>query len=264
MPWAGPVTPTAPRSPDHRTPTHLHHAPPPAPLATRALRAGIRHARRERSARQPRDAAASRCCRSPSARPGCPCTRRLLAELAVAAGRGGYGPVAGTADAARGRGGLLDQARAADHARTPSSPGRAARRCCSALLLAHRHRRGGAAAELGELRRPGQADRRQRPEFVPAVTGEGGICDPGALDQRSCAAAAAGRRIGAVVVTMPDNPTGQAGQPGRCARAVRGGRAARPDHHLRRDLPRPGARPGGAVPEPGRWSRRSAPWSPPR
>ncbi len=48
-----------------------------------------------------------------------------------------------------------------------------------------------------------------RPHFVAAAPGEGGICDPGALDAAITAAAAAGRRIRSAVVTLPDNPTGR-------------------------------------------------------
>jgi aspartate aminotransferase len=48
---------------------------------------------------------------------------------------------------------------------------------------------------------------------VPAAPGEGGICDPPALSAAITAATAAGRRIGSVVVTLPDNPTGRLPRP---------------------------------------------------
>lgn len=52
-----------------------------------------------------------------------------------------------------------------------------------------------------------------RPHFVPVPPGEGGICDPSALARAVTTARAAGRRIGSVIVTLPDNPTGQPAQP---------------------------------------------------
>jgi aspartate aminotransferase len=52
-----------------------------------------------------------------------------------------------------------------------------------------------------------------RPHFVPAPPGEGGICNPSALARVVTAARAAGRRIGSVIVTLPDNPTGRLAQP---------------------------------------------------
>jgi aspartate aminotransferase len=53
-----------------------------------------------------------------------------------------------------------------------------------------------------------------RPHFVPAPPGEGGVCDPAALAHAVSRARAAGRRIGSVIVTLPDNPTGQLARPG--------------------------------------------------
>jgi aspartate aminotransferase len=52
-----------------------------------------------------------------------------------------------------------------------------------------------------------------RPHFVPTPAGEGGVCDPAALARAVKSARAAGRRIGAVIVTLPDNPTGRLAQP---------------------------------------------------
>src|SRR5882757_4599395 len=48
-----------------------------------------------------------------------------------------------------------------------------------------------------------------RPHFVPVPPGEGGICDAAGLAATVTAAQQAGRRIGAVVLTLPDNPTGR-------------------------------------------------------
>jgi aspartate aminotransferase len=52
-----------------------------------------------------------------------------------------------------------------------------------------------------------------RPHFVPAAPGEGGICDPAALRRAVMRARAGGRQIAAVVVTLPDNPTGRLARP---------------------------------------------------
>jgi len=64
-----------------------------------------------------------------------------------------------------------------------------------------------------------------RPHFVPVPRGEGGICDPSALARAVTTARAAGRRIGSVIVTLPDNPTGSSPSPPPsepCARSRRG------------------------------------------
>jgi aspartate aminotransferase len=53
-----------------------------------------------------------------------------------------------------------------------------------------------------------------RAHFVPVPPGEGGVCDPDGLARAVRAAGRAGRRIGAVVATLPDNPTGQLARPG--------------------------------------------------
>ncbi|HUY50783.1 MAG TPA: pyridoxal phosphate-dependent aminotransferase [Streptosporangiaceae bacterium] len=45
--------------------------------------------------------------------------------------------------------------------------------------------------------------------FVPVPPGEGGVCDAGGLARAVTAAREAGRRIGSVVLTLPDNPTGR-------------------------------------------------------
>ena len=63
------------------------------------------------------------------------------------------------------------------------------------------------------------------PHFVAAVPGEGGICDAAALETAVRASRAAGHPIGAVLVTMPDNPTGRLASPAAvrelCAAAER-------------------------------------------
>ena len=49
--------------------------------------------------------------------------------------------------------------------------------------------------------------------FVPTVPGEGGSCDPAALEAAVRASRRAGQPIGAVLVTLPDNPTGRLASP---------------------------------------------------
>jgi len=56
-----------------------------------------------------------------------------------------------------------------------------------------------------------------RPHFVPVPAGEGGVCDPALLARAVVAARAAGRRIGSVIVTLPDNPTGRLARPATTA-----------------------------------------------
>jgi aspartate aminotransferase len=51
------------------------------------------------------------------------------------------------------------------------------------------------------------------PHFVPVPPGEGGVCDAARLARAVLAAREEGRRIGAVVVTLPDNPTGRLATP---------------------------------------------------
>jgi aspartate aminotransferase len=52
-----------------------------------------------------------------------------------------------------------------------------------------------------------------RLHWVPTAPGQGGIPDPGALAAAARAAASAGQPIRSVIVTLPDNPTGQAASP---------------------------------------------------
>ena len=52
---------------------------------------------------------------------------------------------------------------------------------------------------------------------MPVPAGQGGIPDPAALAHAAAAAAAAGRPIGAVVVTLGDNPTGRLASPATVA-----------------------------------------------
>ena len=138
---------------------------------------------------------------------GLPVHPELRDALAAAAGANGYGPVAGHP--------VLRSAAAGYWTRRglPTGPdqvicGPGSKPLLFALLLVI----GGDIA----LPRPSwvsyaaqAAITGARPHFVPAAAGEGGICDPAALSAAITAAPAAGRRIGSVLVTLGDNPTGR-------------------------------------------------------
>ena len=213
MPWAGPVTPTA-----------------PAPLTSRrsgvpvsaTLAANEALARRRRGGQQVLPLAFGEA--------GLPVHPRLREALAAAAASGSYGPVAGIP--------ALREAAAGYWARRglPTEPGRVvagpgSKPLLYAVLLAI-----GTDVAVPRPSWVSYAAQTQltgaRPHFVPAAPGEGGVCDAEALD-RVVTEAAGGRprhpRRHRDPARQPDRPTGQ---PRRDPRAVRGGRAARPDHHL--------------------------------
>jgi aspartate aminotransferase len=142
---------------------------------------------------------------------GLPVHPALRDELTAAAGRGGYGPVAGLP--------ALRAAAAGYWARRglPTSPdhivcGPGSKPLIFGLLLAI-----GADVAVpmpswvSYAAQAGLAGRRVH--FVPTPPGEGGICDPGLLDRAARAAARAGRPIGSIIVTLPDNPTGTLASP---------------------------------------------------
>jgi aspartate aminotransferase len=64
--------------------------------------------------------------------------------------------------------------------------------------------------------------------YVPVRPGEGGVCDPGQLEAAIAAARAHGRKIGSVIVTLPDNPTGRVADAG----TLRGLCAVAAEHDL--------------------------------
>jgi aspartate aminotransferase len=142
---------------------------------------------------------------------GLPVHPALLAALGAVTGGNAYGPVAGRL--------ALREAAAGYWTRRglPTSPGDVvsgpgSKPLLYALLLA-----------LGTdvaLPRPSWVSYAaqtamigSRAHFVPVPAGQGGACDPAGLARAVVAARAAGRRIGAVIVTLPDNPTGQLARP---------------------------------------------------
>jgi len=146
---------------------------------------------------------------------GLPVHPALRDALAAAAAVNGYGPVAGHP--------ALRQAAAGYWARRglPTSPGQVV--CgpgSKPLLFALLMVLGGDLA----VPRPSWVSYAAqaaligiRPHLVPAPCGEGGIPDPDALAAAARTAAAAGRPIRSVVVTLPDNPTGRVASPATVA-----------------------------------------------
>ena len=142
---------------------------------------------------------------------GLPVHPRLRAALAGAAGRNSYGPVAGLP-------GLREAAAGYWTRRSlPTGPesvisGPGSKPLLFGLMLAI-----GADVAVPQPSWVSYAAQAAlagaRPHFVPTPAGEGGLCDPASLVRAAEAARAAGRRIGAVLVTVPDNPTGRFGDP---------------------------------------------------
>jgi aspartate aminotransferase len=156
---------------------------------------------------------------------GLPVHARLRAELAEAAGRGAYGPVAGTR--------RLRAAAAGYWSRRglPTSPdavvaGPGSKALLYGTMLALR--------TSIAVPRPSWVSYAAQatlcgvtPHFVLGVAGEGGVCDPDALEAAVRSRRHTARPIGAVLVTLPDNPTGRLASPDAvralCAVAERNG-----------------------------------------
>jgi aspartate aminotransferase len=142
---------------------------------------------------------------------GLPVHPRLTAALADRAGQGAYGPVAGSE--------RLRTAAAGYWARRglPTSPDAVVAGPGSKALLF------GTLLALGTdvaVPQPSWVSYAAQatlvgvtPHFVAAVAGEGGCCNPAALETAIRTSRASGRRIGAVLVTLPDNPTGRLASP---------------------------------------------------
>jgi aspartate aminotransferase len=194
MPWAGPVTSAAPAP---LTPRRTGVPVSATLAANEALASRRRHG-------QPVLPMAF-------GEAGLPVHPRLRNELAAAASRGGYGPVAGIPD--------LREAVAGYWTRRglPTGPdavvaGPGSKALLFALLLTIGTDvavpRPSWVSYAAQARLAGAT-----PRFVTAAPGEGGICDPDALETAVVAAAAAGRAIRSVIVTLPDNPTGTLASP---------------------------------------------------
>ncbi len=147
---------------------------------------------------------------------GVPVARVLRDALATASHLGGYGPVAGSAElraAAAGYWARRGLATGADD--VVCGPGSKA--LLYGLLLGLRGTQAGDVA----IPRPSWVSYAAqasltgiRPVYVPiAGDSEGGVPDPDLLSAAVHSARREGRRIGAVIVTLPDNPTGTLAAP---------------------------------------------------
>ncbi len=142
---------------------------------------------------------------------GLPVHPRLTAELASMAGQGAYGPVAGSPELRAAAAGYWSRRYLPTSADSViAGPGSKA--LLFALLLAL-----GTDVAVPQPSWVSYAAQARligvAPVFVPSAPGQGGCCDPALLDAAARASRAAGRRIGAVLVTLPDNPTGQLASP---------------------------------------------------
>ena len=235
MPWAGPATITEPTTlplPTIKAP--FRSSPPatkPKPTALPAALSGGAGVPVSATLAANEELAARRRRGEPVlplafGEAGLPVHPRLAAELAEATGLGAYGPVAGSQRLRAGAAGYWSRrALPTEPAAVVAGPG------SKALLF-------GVLLALGvdvAVPRPSWVSYAAQatlcgvvPHFVPSVAGEGGICDGAALDAAVRASRTAGRPIGAVLVTMPDNPTGRLASPA----AVRDLCAAAERHNL--------------------------------
>jgi len=142
---------------------------------------------------------------------GLPVHPALRAALAEASARNAYGPVAGLPCLREAAAGYWDRrGLPTDPADVICGPG--SKPLIYGLLLALDA--DVAVAQPSWVSYAAQAAMTgARAHFVPTPPGQGGVPDPALLDQAVMAARADGRRIGSVVVTLPDNPTGTLASP---------------------------------------------------
>ncbi len=222
MPWAGPATLTEPTTlcptttplsaePSTVADTALTRRPLPIALANPSSSVPVSATLAANEALESRRRRGEPVLPLAFGEAGLPVHPRLTAELAETASLGAYGPVAGTE--------RLREAAAGYWSRRslPTDPGSIVAGPGSKALLF------GTLLALGAdvaVPRPSWVSYAAQatligatPHFVPAVAGEGGVCDAAALEAAIRASRAAGRPIGAVLVTMPDNPTGRLASP---------------------------------------------------
>jgi aspartate aminotransferase len=142
---------------------------------------------------------------------GLPVLPSLERQLGTAAGRGAYGPVAGSPDLRTAAAGYWHRrGLPADPGLIVAGPG--SKPLLYGLLLAI----GGGVV----VPRPSWVSYAAQtrlmgaePIFVETPPGEGGVPDPDALRAAVTLERAAGRPVGCLVVTLPDNPTGTLARP---------------------------------------------------
>jgi aspartate aminotransferase len=142
---------------------------------------------------------------------GVPVHPALRAALAAAADRNGYGPIAGTDELRQAAAGYWTRRGVATEPDAVlAGPG------SKALLYVALQAIGGDVV----VPRPSWVSYAAQatllgtaPVFVPTPPGEGGVPDPDLLTDAVRRARAAGRTVGAVVLTLPDNPTGRLASP---------------------------------------------------
>jgi aspartate aminotransferase len=142
---------------------------------------------------------------------GLPVHPALQAALAGASARNAYGPVAGLPSLREAAAGYWDRrGLPTDPVDVVCGPG--SKPLLYALLLALGT--DVAVARPSWVSYAAQAAMTGgRAHFVPTPPEQGGVPDPAHLDRAVAAAGAEGRRIGSVVVTLPDNPTGTLASP---------------------------------------------------
>jgi aspartate aminotransferase len=142
---------------------------------------------------------------------GLPAHPTLRAALAGATGRNGYGPVAGLAALRESAAGYWQRrGLPTGPAQVVCGPG--SKPLLYGLLLALGM--DVAVAKPSWVSYAAQAAMTGgQAHFVPTRADEGGVPDPVLLDRAVIAARDAGRRIGSVIVTLPDNPTGTLASP---------------------------------------------------
>ena len=213
MPWAGPnpsgFPTTALKAP--MPPQPLSLSAPPAPLADSLACVPVSATLAVNDALAARKQTGQPVLPFGFGEAGLPVHPMLRTELAAAAYHGEYGPVAGSAGLRAAAAGYWTRRG------LPTSPhsvvaGPGSKALLYGLLLAIGSDvavpRPSWVSYAAQARLTGL-----RARYVPPAAGHGGICDPAGLASSVQESRAAGRPLRAVIVTLPDNPTGTLAAP---------------------------------------------------